>query len=195
MKTSTKFSRRRFLKLAAIAAAGTLRSKETQALGQMPSSYDILIRGGDVIDPGQALHGKRDIAVHGGRIVRVEPEITNISATLIIDAKGKLVVPGLIDLHGHIGLKGGNLGLPVDDIMEFTGVTTCVSAGDKGYPDFEGFRSNVLDRMKTRTFAFLNISRLGLKKWPEPELLDINRKGWAEGTCNVSHRQSAGRVI
>ena len=66
------------------------------------------------------------------------------------------------------------MGLPVDDLMPFTGVTTCVSAGDKGYPDFESFRHSILGKMQTRTFAFLNISRLGLTQWPAPELLDIN---------------------
>lgn len=174
MKIDTKLSRRRFLKLAAAATTTTLLPKETLVFGQVPLSYDILICGGDIIDPSQALHGKRDIAVHDGRIVRMEPEIADISAKQVIDAKGKIVVPGLIDLHGHIGLKGGSLGLQVDDIMKFTGVTTCVSAGDKGYPDFETFHRTILSQMQTRTFAFLNISRLGLTQWPAPELLDIN---------------------
>jgi len=174
MKTDTKLSRRRFLKLASTATTTTLWSKETLLFGQTTFSYDILIRGGDVIDPSQSLRGKRDLLVHDGRVVRIEPEIAGVSAKQVIDAKGKLVVPGLIDLHGHIGLKGESLGLPVDSLMAFTGVTTCVSAGDKGYQDFESFRSSILSPLKTRTFAFLNISRLGLTKWPEPELLDIN---------------------
>jgi len=174
MKTDMKLSRRRFLKLAAVTGTTTLWSKQMPLFGQVPFSYDLLIRGGDVIDSSQDLHGKRDLVVHNGRIVRIEPEIAGISAKKVIDAKGKFVVPGLVDLHGHIGSEGEPLGLPVDDIMEFTGVTTCVSAGDKGCQDFENFRSNILSRLKTRTFAFLNISRLGLTKWPEPELLDIN---------------------
>jgi len=174
MKNDTKLSRRRFLKLAAAAGTTTLWSKETPLFGQAPFSYDILIRGGDVIDPSQSLRGKRDLLIHNGRVIRIEPQIAGVSAKQVIDAKDKLVVPGLIDLHGHIGLKGESLGLPVDDLMKFTAVTTCVSAGDKGYQDFESFRSNIISRLKTRTFAFLNISRLGLTKWPEPELLDIN---------------------
>jgi len=167
-------SRRRFLEIAGIGIAGAL----LPAVIGAPSSAkpDLLIRGGEVIDPSQQLRAKRDVAVSGGRIVN-SIAITKSPGSLadqVFDATGKFVVPGLIDLHAHLAADAtSQLGLSVDDLMPFTGVTTCVSAGDVGYPGFEDFKRTVIKQARTRVFAFLHISRLGLTRYPAPEMLDI----------------------
>lgn len=91
----------------------------------------------------------------------------------VIDATGLLVVPGLVDLHAHVGAPEATLGLPVDTLTAETGVTTCVSAGDVGAPDWAAFQRDVVDQLNTRVLAFLHISNRGLLGFPEPEMLDL----------------------
>lgn len=168
-------SRRRFLELTALGASASFFPELSTAADGAPVDCDLLIRGGELIDPGKGLRGIRDVAIKDGNVVRVARRISNIAAARVVEARGKIVVPGLIDLHGHVGVEGDPLGLPVDNLTAFTGVTTCVSAGDVGYLDFEAFRRSTLGPMRTRTFAFLHIAPQGLQRFPDPELVDMGK--------------------
>ncbi len=90
------------------------------------ANYDLVITGGEVIDPGQGLRGRRDVALAFGRVARVAPEIDRREATLHIDATGKLVTPGLVDLHTHCYVGVCPLVVPADEVAPATGVTTMV---------------------------------------------------------------------
>lgn len=143
----------------------------------LPGS-DIIIRGGTVIDPVNGVRGVRDVFIRSGLIQHVgrrglPPVQEPGRETKVIYATGKLVVPGLVDLHAHVGAPEAKLGLQVDQLMPETGVTTCVSAGDVGAPDWPWYRHEVLDQLDTRVFAMLHISDLGLLGFPDPELLDL----------------------
>lgn len=89
--------------------------------------YDLLVRGGRVIDPAQRVDRLTDVAIRGGKIVAVRPDIPAATASQVIDARGRLVVPGLIDIHLH----ARDAALPPSEILS-TGVTTMVDAGSKG---------------------------------------------------------------
>lgn len=165
-------SRRRFLEITAMGIAGALLP--TQLAAASPP-VDLLIHGGEIVDPSQRLRVKKDIVVRSARIVDVKSSAgAHHGARQVFDATGKFVVPGLIDLHAHLAPDpSSQLGLSVDELTPFTGVTTCVSAGDVGHPGFDDFKRTVIKETRTRVFAFLHISKLGLTRYPAPEMLDI----------------------
>ena len=133
------------------------------------ASYEILIKGGTVIDPRNGIMGKRDVAISKGRIAAVGESLSSSTAQKVIDAAGLYVTPGLIDIHAHLyatsGFRdawaGDNSVLP-DGFSFRTGVTTIIDAGSAGWRNFEDFRNRVIDRAQTRVFAFLNIVGLGM---------------------------------
>src|SRR5687768_1214184 len=98
-------------------------SAAAQAPGVAPS-YDLLITGGRVIDPSQNLSAERDVAISGGRIARIAANIPPNQARMVYDAKGKLVTPGLIDIHTHVYKFGINLNVDSDAVGFQSGVTT-----------------------------------------------------------------------
>ena len=116
----------------------------SQAASSTPASasYDLLIAGGRVVDPSQNLSAERDVAIQGGKIVRIAANIPPSQARQVFDAKGKIVAPGLIDIHSHV-YKHGITPLNVDsDVVGFgSGVTTIVDAGSTGAGTFLGFRN------------------------------------------------------
>ena len=124
--------------------------------------YDILIQGGRVIDPATGTDGAMDVAVSGGRIAAVAAGIPPQRAAKVVNAAGKLVTPGLIDLHAHVWWGGTDLGLMPDDIGGPFGVTTVVDTGSAGASTFLGFRRFVIEPAKTRVIPFLHISTIGL---------------------------------
>lgn len=124
--------------------------------------YDILIKGGRVIDPATGTDGAMDVAVSGGRIAAVAAGIPPQRAAKVVNAAGKLVTPGLIDLHAHVWWGGTDLGLMPDDIGGPFGVTTLVDTGSAGASTFLGFRRFVIEPAKTRVIPFLHISTIGL---------------------------------
>ncbi|MEX2581450.1 MAG: amidohydrolase/deacetylase family metallohydrolase [Verrucomicrobiales bacterium] len=125
-------------------------------------TYDWLIRGGRVVDPLNNLDSIRDVAVQDGRIAAVSEALDPESAQEVFDARGLLVVPGLIDLHMHGYDLVTPLGLDVDHYCLGRGVTTAVDAGSAGCDTFAGFRAFAAERFRTRLLAFLHISRTGL---------------------------------
>ena len=141
--------------------------------------YDLLIKNGHVIDPKNGINAKKDIAVAGGKIVKVDNDISAGQSKKIIDAKGLYVVPGLIDIHTHVfvGTKpnlfaDGINSVSPDDFTFKSGVTTVVDAGTSGWRNFRLFKEQVIDRSQTRVLAFLNIAGQGMSGKPFQE--DIN---------------------
>jgi dihydroorotase len=165
----TSLARRRFLAGAGAAAAAAWLPGPLAA-----ERFDLLIRGGEVIDPSQGLRGQRDIGIRWGQIGAVEPEIDPARATQSIDASGKLVVPGLVDLHAHVYPQGSALGLPADELAAYTCTTTYVSGGDAGANNFSAFRHYVIAQARSRIFAFVHISSIGLAGFPVGEALDLD---------------------
>jgi dihydroorotase len=145
---------------AAAAAAQQAAAPTSQAMAA--ASYDLLIAGGRVIDPSQKLSAERDVAILGGRIARIAPNIPPSQARQVYDAKGKIVTPGLIDIHTHVYKYGITLNVDSDIVGFQSGVTTVVDAGSTGAGTFQGFRKYVIDTASTRIYALLNISTIGL---------------------------------
>jgi dihydroorotase len=165
-------SRRNFLKRT---AAGP--SVAYSLAAQSAAPYDLLIRGGRVVDPSQNLSDERDIAIAGHRIAEVSPRIAPSRARQVLDARGMIVTPGLIDIHVHVYDGVAPLGIPADPNCVAKGVTTAVDAGSAGAHTFPGLRKYVINVADTRIYALLNISVVGQSTLstdnPWGELLDL----------------------
>src|SRR5262247_1191659 len=155
--------------VALAAAAGSARA----AMGP-DDKFDLVIKGGDVLDPSQSLRGKRDIGIRYGLIEAVEADIPAERALRVLDASGKLVTPGLIDLHCHVFPYGSALGIPADELVAHQCTTTCVSAGDAGANNFAAFRRHIAAQTRTRLYAFVHVASIGLAGFPVPELYNID---------------------
>ncbi len=129
--------------------------------------YDVLIKGGLVIDPAQELDGQMDVAVSGDKIVLVAEQIPATECRKVIDAAGKIVTPGLIDLHCHCYDGGIPDGLLPDDAGVKQGVTTVVDAGSAGQATFGGLAKYVIPAAHTTVFCFLHLGSQGLSIMPE----------------------------
>jgi dihydroorotase len=156
----------------ALAAAG-MSSRALAAMGPQ-DRFDLVIKNGDVLDPSQNLRGKRDIGIRFGVIEAVDADIPAARALRVLDAGGKLVTPGLIDLHAHVFAFGSAIGIPADELAPFQATTTLVSAGDAGANNIAAFRRFVMGQTRCRTYAFVHIANIGLAGFPVPELFNIN---------------------
>jgi len=157
-----------------------LRGEGTSLRAAAPSQqkrYDLLIRGGRVIDPSQDLSASRDIAIHGHTIAKVATDIPEADALHVLDVSGSIVTPGLIDVHVHVYDGVAPVGIPPDPNCIAKGVTTVLDAGSAGAHTFPGFRKYVIDVAQTRVRALLNISVVGQSTLspdnPHGELLDL----------------------
>lgn len=166
-------SRRDFLAAASSFALATATSPAYAAMGPN-DKFDLVIKGGDVLDPSQSLRGKRDIGIRYGVIEALEADIPATRAERVLNASGKLVTPGLIDLHSHVYPYGSAIGIPADELVPFQGTTTCVSAGDAGANNFAAFRRYVVGQTRTRLYAFVHIANVGLTPFPIAELYNID---------------------
>ena len=169
-------SRRDFLSHAGtVALAASLLSAKTATAAMGPDDkFDLVIKGGDVLDPSQSLRGRRDIGIRNGLIESVEADIPVARAQRVLDAGGKLVTPGLVDLHTHVYPYGSAIGIPADELVAFQCTTTCVSAGDAGANNFAGFRRFIAAQTRTRLYAFIHIANMGLAPFPVAELYNID---------------------
>jgi dihydroorotase len=167
-------SRRNFLALSGTAAATTLAGRLAGAAMGPNDKFDLVIKGGDVLDPGQSMRGKRDIGIRWGMIEAVENEIPAARASKTIDASGKLVTPGLIDLHSHVYPYGSAIGIPADELAQFQCTTTMVSAGDAGVNNLAALRRYIVAQSRTRIYAFVHIANNGLSAFPVAELYNID---------------------
>jgi len=138
--------------------------------------YELLIKGGTLIDPAQSVHALRDVAFSQGKVAAVAGDIPRTEAAAVVDAAGRLVTPGMIDLHVHIFEGVSHYGIPPDPTCLARGATTVVDAGSAGADTFLGFRKYVIDVSATRIFARLNISSMGMISAEVGELDDIK---WA----------------
>jgi len=171
---SRAFDRRRFvLSLAAGSASAVLPAAVRAAMGPN-DKFDLLIRGGDVLDPSQRLRGVRDIGIRNGVIEAVAPSIPAERALRVVNAAGKLVTPGLIDLHAHTYPYGSGIGIPADELVPFQGTTTLVSAGDAGANNFAAFRRFIVGSTRARLYAFVHIANIGLTGFPVAELYNMD---------------------
>jgi dihydroorotase len=147
-------------------------------------SYDIVIRGGHVIDPKNNIDAVMDVAISDGKIALVSKDMDVKQAVQVVDAKGMYVVPGLIDIHTHDfygtepdhQYENGNLGIAPDGFTFRNGVTTVVDAGSSGWRTFPTFKSQTIDVSKTRILAFLNIVGEGMRGGYEQNLNDMDPK-------------------
>lgn len=136
--------------------------------------FDLLIRNANVLDPSQNLSGRRDVGIRHGLVAAVEASIAPERAQRVLDAGGKLVTPGLIDLHAHSYPYGSAIGIPADELVALQATTTVVSAGDAGANNFAAFRRFIAPGSRTRQFAFVHIGIVGLAGFPVPELFNID---------------------
>src|ERR1700752_4296907 len=169
----TGFSRRNFLKLTGSAAAAALTGSANAAMGPN-DKFDLVIKGGDVLDPSQQLRGRRDIGIRWGTVEAVEEAIPTERATKMIDATGKLVTPGLVDLNCHVYPYGSAIGIPADELVQFQGTTTVVSAGDAGVNNLSALRRYIVAQSRARIYAFVHIANNGLSAFPVAELYNID---------------------
>jgi dihydroorotase len=147
--------------------------KESRAVANMDTEYDLLIRNGTLLDPGIDINQKADIAAKGDKIAFIGRNSDSVKARQILDASDRLITPGLIDLHVHIFWGVSHYGIEVDPNCLDKGVTTAVDAGSAGAWTFPALRRYIIDVSATRLFAFLNISSTGMISPEVGELEDI----------------------
>ncbi len=149
------------------------------------TTYDLLIKGGRVMDPATGLDSVTDVGIKGHVVTRIGRTLDASSAKQVVDARGQLVVPGLIDIHAHVfaGTQGdhylsdGNSALPPDGFTLRNGVTTAVDCGGAGWKNFALFKKNIIDVSTTRVLSFLNIVGEGMRGGNyEQDVNDMNPK-------------------
>jgi len=147
--------------------------------------YDLVLRGGRLVDPRNRIDGVMDLAVTEGTIAAVAESIDAAQAKVVVDARGLLVVSGLVDLHAHVffgtesnaDYSSGYNALPPDGFTFRSCVTTVVDTGGSGWRNFPQFKEQVIDRAETRVLAMLNIVGSGMKGGPvEQNLSDMDAK-------------------
>jgi len=175
-----------------IAELGAIALLAVNTLAQTPR-YDLLLKGGHVIDPANHLDAVMDVAVSKDKIAAVEKDIPASQAGKVVNASGLYVTPGLIDIHFHIGHGGaplnwfapearahiGPLGIPADLALP-SGVTTLVDAGTAGAETFLQEKEEVIDHAKVRVLAFLNIVANGMNGGLEQSVDQMDPKLCAE---------------
>ena len=155
----------------------------------MAADFDLIVSGGTVVDPSQNLHGLHDIAIKDGRIVGIgafEPSM----AAAVLDARGLVVTPGIVDMHVHVYEGVSHYGVDADENCIHKGVTTVLDAGSSGAQTFPGFREYVIDRVRTRVFALMNISASGMISDVVGELEDLR---WADPAETLEDARAASR--
>src|SRR5258708_4996774 len=124
--------------------------------------YDLILQGGHVICPASGLDGVMDVAIAGGKIAHVGKDILPSTARQVIDVRGKLVLPGMIDTHAHIyRYVTGRFGLEADMVGVESGVTTLIDQGGASSMTFPGFRHFVAEKAASRCYAFISAYLVG----------------------------------
>src|SRR5579875_491241 len=137
--------------------------------GDAVPPYDLVLANGTVLDPSQRLHAVADVAIADGRVAAVGPALPREEAARVIDVSGKLVTPGLIDLHAHVYWGGTSLGIDPDALSARAGVTTFVDAGSAGAGNIRGFRRHLIERARVRASSWWeNRSTCACCMWARP---------------------------
>lgn len=133
------------------------KGRRTARRAPEPPRYDLVLRGGRVIDPARDVDGLFDVAVRGGTIAAVAPSIAAARGTRVIDVRGRLVVPGMIDTHAHVYQHvTGAFGMNPDLVGVRSGVTTVVDQGGAAPLTIDGFRKFIAEPATTRVYAFIS---------------------------------------
>jgi dihydroorotase len=146
--------------------------------------YDLLLRGGHVVDPRNGISALRDVAIAAGKVAAIAPRIAPAEALKTVDVSGLYVTPGLVDIHTHVytgtgerGSYAGDNSVYPDGFTLRAGVTTIADAGSSGWRNFDDFKQRVIDRSKTRVLAFLNIVGNGMRGGKfEQDLADMEAR-------------------
>ena len=175
--------------LALLAMPAIVIGSSLVSIAQTPPRYDLLLKGGRVIDPANHIDEVRDVAVFQGKIAAIEKDIPADQAGKVVDVSKLYVTPGLIDIHYHVGHGGAPLdwftpearahamplGIPADLALQ-SGVTTIVDAGTAGADTFQQEKEEVIDRSRVRVLAFLNIVANGMNGGLEQSLDEMDSK-------------------
>ncbi len=129
--------------------------------------YDLLIKGGRVVDPSVGLCGNLDIGIQQEKIATIEPDVAPEMARRVVAVPGTIVTPGLIDLHAHVFEGFTRLGVHPDQGGVYAGVTTIVDAGSAGCATFGGFPKYIIPQCQTEIIPFLHICQTGLATIPD----------------------------
>jgi dihydroorotase len=155
--------------------------------GYAQTSYDLLLKGGHVIDSRNSINAVRDVAIKDGKIAAVAANIPASQAVKAVDVTGLYVTPGLVDIHVHVypgdrtAYAGGPNGVYPDGFTLESCTTTVADAGSSGWRNFDDFKRKIIDSSKTRVTAFLNIVGYGMGGGPiEQNLHDMEAKPTAE---------------
>lgn len=170
--------------------------------------FDLLIKGGEVVDPGGGQSGKLDVAIKRNKIAAVAANIPAESAVKVINADGQYVTPGLVDLHTHVYYGVTFWGIQADPVAARSGVTTWLDVGSAGGYNFPGFRDYIVKPAQARIYALLNISSIGLTAttWELAnldycdvdlccQLIDLNRDIALGVKVRIDHNTTRGTGI
>jgi len=134
-------------------------------------TYDLILKGGHVIDPSQGIDGVMDVAFSGGKVAAVAKGLKAGPETETRNVAGHIVSPGLIDLHTHVYWGGTSLGIDADDFCRTSGVTTSIDTGSAGPGNFAGFRKHVIERSEARILAYLHVSFAGIYAFSKTHMI------------------------
>jgi dihydroorotase len=171
------------------------------ALGAQ-TTYDLLLKGGHVIDPKNRINAPMDVAITDGKIARVAAGIPASQAKKAVDVRGLTVTPGLIDIHVHVYPRPELKAMERDSNVQadahtfVSGVTTVVDAGTSGWRNFPDFKARVIDKARTRVLALLNISGSGMGIGKEDDLSELDADAAAPGESQSRrHRRLQVRAL
>ncbi len=135
--------------------------KFIREIATSPQRFDVLLKGGEVVDPGSDRRGAYDVAIVGDRIAAVEPDIAATRARRVVDVSGRIVTAGFIDMHAHVFDHGTDFGLDPDEVGINAGCTTLVDQGSAGGWTFDPFKAFIIDRARTEVLCFISTNLSG----------------------------------
>src|SRR3984957_11202616 len=125
-------------------------------------AFDLILKGGRIIDPSQKLDQVGDVGFAGGKVAKIASRLEPDAMTDVRNLAGSIIIPGLIDLHTHVYWGGTSLGIDAEDFCRKSGVTTAIDTGSAGAGNFAGFRKHVIEPSAVRILAYLHISFAGI---------------------------------
>src|ERR1700722_12500176 len=142
--------------------ASFCQSTRSRTARESQMGFDLILKGGRIIDPSQKIDQVADIGFAAGKVTRIGPRLDPEPATDVRNLAGRIIVPGIIDLHTHVYWGGTSLGIDAEDFCRRSGVTTCIDTGSAGPGNFAGFRKHVIEPSQVRILAYLHVSFAGI---------------------------------